>query len=562
MNVARFNFSHDTHEGHLRRITMVREVSEATGIPVAILLDTKGPEIRTGINQSGEKIDLRVGQRVVVTTREVECTSGVISITYKQLPAEVSRGKHIFLADGLINLEVESVDRTDIHCVVRSGGQIGSRKNVNVRGVRTSLPAVTEKDVADIEFAVEHGLDFIAASFIRKPDDVTTILDILDKHRSPIQVIAKIEDREGLDNIDEIIRVSDGIMVARGDLGVQLPTEEIPLAQKRIIEKCNKRNKPVITATQMLDSMINNPFPTRAELTDVANAIFDGTDAVMLSGETASGKYPVATIETMHRIALSVETSDEYSKAMERDLDFLESNSDIGHAMAKAAFLVAHDIDAQAIVTPTLRGNTPRILSQFRPRQPIIAVTTSDVAHRQLLLHWGIFPVVTELVDDSESMVQNALLVAQKLGFVHRFDKVVTAAGVPVNSPIMMNTIKVHFLGNILARGHRGFGGSCTGKLVRASDINDARRRLDLDGSEILLTHMLTEAPQEIVSRIRGIVLEEQSQIPWETLQEHNPDLVFLSEVSDAMSRLENNLLVSLDGGELIVYEGMLDGTV
>ncbi len=559
MNVARFNFSHGTHEEHRRRIARLREASHKAGIPVALMIDTKGPEIRTGRLKDDARVTLNRDDTITITTEEIEGNGKRVSISYKQLPEEVGPGKHIFVADGLIDLEVTEVSGTDVHCVVRSGGVLGSRKNVNIPGVRVSLPSMTAKDAADITFAIENGMDYIAASFIRSAGNVTEIQDLIARHESSIRVIAKIEDQEGIDNIDEIIRVSGGIMVARGDLGVQLSTEDIPLAQKRIIEKCNVQNKPVITATQMLDSMINNPKPTRAELTDVANAIFDGTDAVMLSGETATGKYPIRTVEIMHKIAMAVETSDEYRRRCEKYFDLFGESEDIGHAVAKAAYLVARETRATAIVAPTLRGNTPRHISKFRPPQNIIAVTTSEQAHRQLLLNWGIFPLLSEHVHDSDLMIQKALRKALHSGYAKRLDKVVTAAGMPLNSPIPMNTIKVHFMGSILNRGHKGFGKICSGRIVHAEGLEEAAVRLKDDGNEILLTRSLDSRYVPIIRRIRGVILEETSALSPEEIREINPDIVYIAEVPNALGTFESNQIVSLDGEEKIIYEGMLD---
>ena len=507
MNVARFNFSHGTHEEQKGRIEMLRQASEDTGIPVALLLDTKGPEIRTGLVKDGGTITLNRDDTITLTTEQVDGTTQRLSVSYENLPAEVHTGGHIFIADGLVDLEVTALEGTEIHCVVRNGGILGSRKNVNVPGVKTQLPAVTEKDIADIEFGVAMKIDFIAASFIRKPKDVQTIQQLVDRAKAPIRIISKIEDEEGLENIHEIARLSSGVMVARGDLGVQLETEQIPLAQKRIISVCNLQNKPVITATQMLDSMINNPKPTRAELTDVANAIFDGTDAVMLSGETAGGKYPVESIKTLHRIAMEVERSEEYIQRSSQYFFFHKSSNDIADAITKAAYVVATDVEAAAIVAPSLRGNSPRLLSKYRPTQPVIAVTTSEVVYRQLLLHWGIYPLLTEHVNDSDLMIQNALRLALKRGYVHRNEKVVTAAGIPLNSPIMMNTIKVHFMGNILNRGQRGFGEICSGNIVKARNYEQAKQRLRLNGQEILLIPSLTEEYEPLLRHIRGLIV-------------------------------------------------------
>ncbi len=561
INVARFNFSHGDHEEQAGRMKRIRQASAETGIPIALMLDTKGPEIRTGKVKGGGEITLHCGDEIVLTTEEVEGNKHRLFINYAQLPGDVSPGTHVFIADGLIDLEVKKVEGTEVHCVVRNGGNFGDKKNVNIPGVKVSLPAITEKDRQDILFAIRHEMDFIAASFIRTPQEVEEIRELLKEHNSQIHIVAKIENQQGIDNIDDIIRVSNGIMIARGDLGVQLSTEQIPLAQKRIIEKCIQQNKPVITATQMLDSMIYNPNPTRAELTDVANAIFDGADAVMLSGETANGRYPLRAVETMNRIALAVEQSPEYRQRNRRFFDPNKTSSDIGHAIAKAAYIVAQEIDASAIVTPTLRGNSPRTLSNYRPVQNIIAVTTSQTAYRQLMLNWGIFPICTEQVHESEMMLQNALRLAMQHGFIKKPDRVVTAAGIPLNSPIPMNTIKVHFLGSILNRGHRGFGHLCSGTVVKAGTFEQARSRLKLDGSEILLTRYLSKEFTELLKHLKGVILEEDSAISPEEIYEINPGIVFIADVPEALSQFEDYQLVTLDGTEKIIYEGFLDST-
>src|SRR6056297_3008095 len=513
INVARFNFSHGDHEEQAGRIKRIRQASAETGIPVALMLDTKGPEIRTGKVKGDEEIDLHTGDEIVLTTEQIEGDRHRLSISYAELPHDVTRGNHIFIADGVIDLEVIKVEGTEVYCRVQNGGLFGSRKNVNIPGVKVSLPAITEKDRQDILFAIRYEMDFIAASFIRTPQEVEEIREIIKEHNSPIHIISKIENQQGLDNIDDIIRVSNGIMIARGDLGVQLSVEQIPLAQKRIIEKCILQNKPVITATQMLDSMIHNPNPTRAELTDVANAIFDPN----------------------------------------------KTSSDIGHAIAKAAYIVAQEIEASAIVTPTLRGNSPRILSNYRPEQNIIAVTTSQVAYRQMMLNWGIFPICTEMVQESEMMLQNALRLAMQHGFIKKPERVVTAAGIPLNSPIPMNTIKVHFLGSILNRGHRGFGGVCSGTVVKAGTFAQAKSRLKRDGTEILLTRFLSRNFLELLPEVQGIITEEDSAIPPDEIFAANPNLVFIADIPEALAQFEDHQLVTLDGGEKIIYEGFLD---
>ncbi len=558
MNVARMNFSHGTHDEHRDRIERVRRISAEIEVPVALLLDTKGPEIRTGLLEDNATFELTAGDEITITTDEVAGTPERIGISYKQLPDEVLPGNHIYVADGLIDLEVKTVEGCEVSCVIRSGGTLGSRKNVNIPGVRVQLPAITDKDKADILFAVQEGMDFIAASFIRTPRNVEEIRQILRENVSPIRIIAKIEDQEGLDNIDEIIRVSDGVMVARGDLGVQLAVEAIPLAQKRIISKANAGNKAVITATQMLDSMIKNPRPTRAELTDVANAIFDGTDAVMLSGETASGAYPIKACETLHKIALSVEQSDEYNLRSKEFFDYYDPDPDIGQAIAKATFFVASDVDAAAIIAPTLRGNSPRMLSKYRPIQNIIAVTTTAQVQRQLLLHWGIVPLISDEVSDSEAMVQNAIRHALDRGLIAQSDRVVITSGLPLHSAIPMNTIKVHILGNVLCRGQLGFGPKRTGRIVRVKNAGDARRRLQLDSTEILLTQVLGEEFEDITAHIAGVIAEEASQISHERIRELNPGIAYISRVPDALDAIENGITVTLDGDQKIVYEGTI----
>lgn len=559
MNIARFNFSHGDHAYHKEMVDIVKKASKETSIPVALLLDTKGPEIRTGQVKDGKNITLIKGNKITLTTDDVECTNEIISISYKKLPEEIKPGNHVFIADGLVDLIVEKTEGNKIFCLIQNGAEIGSKKNVNVTGVKTSLPAITEKDVADIVFGIENGFDFIAASFIRKAEDVREIQDLLDHYNSKINIISKIEDEEGVENIDDIIRVSSaGIMVARGDLGVQLKTEEIPLVQKRIISKCNNENKPVITATQMLDSMINNPKPTRAESTDVANAIFDGTDAIMLSGETANGKYPILAVQTMHNIALAVESSLEYREKCKSYYKFGNSHN-MSETMSKAAFAIAEEISASAIITPTTHGTTPKLISKYRPVQKIIAVTTSEEIQKKLLLFWGIYPILTELVSDSDIMINNALKSAIDNNLVQNFDKVVIVAGVPISSPIMLNMIKVHQICNILSKGSRGFGGITSGKIVKCQDISEAVLNIKGDKSEILLTKYIDTNFLPLMKGLAGIILEEFSSVHWDEIKKENPDLVYVSGVKNALKYLENGLIVSLNGEEKLVYEGVVE---
>ena len=568
MNMARFNFSHGDHAYHGEGIRLVREAASLEGVPVALILDTKGPEIRTGQVKDGGTITLQNGQSIEVIAEvdaktcygdeAIYATPERLTVSYAGLAQDVKSGARILIADGLFSLEVDHVEGPSIHCTVTNGGILGSRKNVNVIGVRTRLPALSEQDKADIKFGVEQGMDFIAASFIRKASDVTTIHKYLASLGSDIPVIAKIEDEEGLENIEEIIRVSAGIMVARGDLGVQIPTERVPLEQKRIIRLCNQAGKPVITATQMLESMIKNPRPTRAEAGDVANAILDGTDCVMLSGETANGQFPEAAVSVMDQIARTVEASDEYKQSLEERRNTIEAREDIADAIADASAQIADRIGAVALVVPTLRGNTAKLISRHRPRRRIIAATPSEIVQRRLLLHWGVVPIKVEQESDSESMIQKAISAAIKEGFAKKADKVVVVAGIPLNSPLMTNSIRVHVIGNILGRGLNGFGGRCTGRIVKARTLEDAALALRKNGGEILLTHTLDESFIPILRVVDGVILEGVSEMPWEMVKTINPSIVYVSQVPQALDRFEEHITVTLDGNEKLIYEGAL----
>lgn len=568
MNMARFNFSHGDHEYHGEGIRLVREAARLEGVPIALILDTKGPEIRTGQIKDGGTITLYNGQTIEVLSEAdakllygddgVYTTAERLTVSYAGLAQDIKTGARILIADGLFSLEVTIVEGKRIFCTVINGGVLGSRKNVNVIGVRTRLPALSDQDKADIKFGFEQGMDFIAASFVRKAADVTVIQKYLASLGSDMPVIAKIEDEEGLENIEDIIRVSAGIMVARGDLGVQIPAERVPLEQKRIIRLCNQAGKPVITATQMLESMIKNPRPTRAEAGDVANAILDGTDCVMLSGETANGQFPEAAVSVMDQIARTVEASDEYKRILDERRNFLASSEDIADAIADAAAQTADRIGAVALVVPTLRGNTARLISRHRPRRKIVAATPSETVQRRLLLHWGVVPIKVEQELDSESMIQQAIGAAIREGFAKKADKVVVVAGIPLNSPLMTNSIRVHAIGNILGRGLSGFGGRCTGRIVKAKTLEDAALALRKMGGEILVTHTLDESFIPILRVVDGVILEGVSEMPWELVRTINPSIVYVSQVPQALITFEEHSTVTLDGAEKLIYEGAL----
>ena len=445
MNVARLNFSHGDFDEHGNRIKNIRQACEEMNKTVAILLDTKGPEIRTG-KLAVEPIDLVQDEYVTLTTEEILGDKDRISVTYNELPQDVEVGSTILIDDGLIGLTVVDVQGTEIKCKIVNGGTIKSRKGVNVPGVKISLPGITEKDANDIIFGIEQGVDFIAASFVRKASDVMEIRNLLDKHNAKhIQIISKIENQEGVDNLDEILEASDGLMVARGDLGVEIPAEEVPLVQKRMIEKCNTVGKPVITATQMLDSMQRNPRPTRAEASDVANAIFDGTDAIMLSGETAAGKYPVESVLTMSRIAEKAESALEYREILIKQS--LKQQMTVTDAISQAVANTALDLNAKAIISSTQTGYTARMVSKYRPKAPIIAATPSEQVMRGLSLTWGVVPVKVEQASSTDEMFDVAVCGGVNTGIVSEGDLVVITAGVPTSCAGSTNLVKVSQIG-------------------------------------------------------------------------------------------------------------------
>ncbi|MBP2002536.1 pyruvate kinase [Paenibacillus shirakamiensis] len=446
MNVARLNFSHGDFEEHGNRIKNIRQASEELGKSVAILLDTKGPEIRTG-KLKVEPIELEQDDFVTLTTEEILGDKDRISITYQDLPSDVEPGSTILIDDGLIGLTVIEVQGTEIKCRIVNGGTIKSKKGVNVPGVNISLPGITEKDANDIIFGIEQGVDFIAASFVRKASDVLEIRELLEKHNATyIQIISKIENQQGVDNLDAILEVSDGLMVARGDLGVEIPAEDVPLVQKIMIEKGNRVGKPVITATQMLDSMQRNPRPTRAEASDVANAIFDGTDAIMLSGETAAGKYPVESVLTMSRIAEKAESALKYREIFEKQSHAQQTT--VTEAISQAVANSALDLNAKAIITSTETGYTARMVSKYRPKSPIIAVTTVDQTMRRLALAWGVTPVKGNQASTTDELFDHAMSGGIQSGLVKEGDLVVITAGVPLGRSGSTNLIKISQVGH------------------------------------------------------------------------------------------------------------------
>lgn len=440
MDIARLNFSHGDHAEHLSRIENIRSVREEIGLPIAILLDTQGPEIRTGMLKDG-KVSLEDGQKFTLTTRQVEGDTSIVSVTYENLPKDLTVGDKVLIDDGLIGLRVDELTDTDIHCTVLNGGLLGTKKGVNVPNVSIKLPPITEKDKEDIIFGVKNGVDFIAASFVRNADAIKEIRAILKEHGGEhVSIIAKIENAEGIENFDEILEVTDGVMVARGDLGVEVETCMIPHIQKDLIHRCNAMYKPVITATQMLDSMIRNPRPTRAEATDVANAIYDGTDAIMLSGETAMGKYPIDAVRTMREIAEETEKHLTKNEPVEYRKRYVNRN--VSSAVAYAAVTTATNLEAKAIVAPTMSGFSARIVSKYRPEARVIGLTPFDQTLRKMQLYWGVTPMKTKETDTFGEMVDLSIEAAKQTGFVTVGDAVVVTAGVPIGQSGVTNVMK------------------------------------------------------------------------------------------------------------------------
>ena len=450
MNVARFNFSHGSHEEHLGRLEKLKALREELGKPVAALLDTKGPEIRLKDFKNGVE-NLVAGQTFTLTTRDVEGTNEICSITYKDLPMDVEPNGTIMLDDGLIKLQIQTVNDTDIVCTVLNSGKIKNKKGVNVPGVHLSMPYMSQRDRDDIIFGAQQGFDFIAASFVRTAQDVYDIRNLLNQYDSNIRIIAKIENREGVNNIDSILAAADAVMVARGDLGVEIDFTELPGIQKTIIDRSFSFGKPIVTATQMLDSMMVNPRPTRAEISDVANAIYDGTSAIMLSGETAAGAYPVEALKTMSAIAERTEQEGFHLRG--RTMDFNPGKISVSDATAHAACLTARDVNAAAIVTVSESGTTARLLSKYRPQQPIIACVMREQVQRQLSLSWGITPLMMSLAHSTDELIEMSTALAKENGYLHNGELAVVTAGVPVGVSGTTNMIKIHMVGNCLATG-------------------------------------------------------------------------------------------------------------
>ena len=548
LNVARLNFSHGSHEEHAGRIQRIKEVRKELNIPVALMLDTKGPEIRTGDLKEG-KVTLETGKKIVLTSEQIEGDADRVSVSYEGLPDDLSVGNKILIDDGLIELNVDRIDGTEIYCSIDNGGVLGSKKSVNIPNVEINLPGLTPKDESDLIFGIKQKVDFVAASFVRKPQDVIAIRKVLENNGGGnIQIISKIENREGVEKIDRILAVSDGIMVARGDLGVEIPAEEVPLVQKSIIKKCNLLGKPVITATQMLDSMIRNPRPTRAEVGDVANAVFDGTDAVMLSGETAAGAYPVQAVETMANIVEKTERSEEYINRQKPEHGELT----ITNAVSEAAVQIAANLDATAIIAATSSGHTPRMLSKYRPECTILAVSDKVSTVRRLTLSWGVYCMYMTELRDTDSMVHDSVQAAVELGVVKIGDLAVVAAGVPLGVQGNTNMIKVHTVGNAIMSG-TGIGDKpVTGyaKLINEDNASEFKE------GDILVVKSLSPDISWILDKAAAIITEEGGLSSEGAIAGLHYNIPVIVGVEKALEIIGHGKLISVDPKRGMVYQG------
>ncbi len=544
MNCARFNFSHCTHEDAAQKLEAVVRIRNELGLPVAALLDTKGPEIRVKTFANGP-VELHAGDTFTLTTRDIPGSEQAVSITYADLPKDLIPGARVLIDDGLVAMRARTVTDTDIVCDVLNGGTVSNNKGVNVPDTRLSMPYISERDRSDIIFGIENDFDFIAASFVRSADDVLDIRKILEDHDChSIKIIAKIENREGVENIDEILRVADGIMVARGDMGVEIPFEELPEIQKQLIQKCYGSGKIVVTATQMLESMVKNPRPTRAEATDVANAIYDGTSCIMLSGETAAGKYPVEAVETMVRIAEKAEESIDY-KWRFNSRDNSDIAFDVTNAISHATVATSHDLGARAIITVTKSGGTARQLSKFRPHYPVVGCTPDEKVCRQLNLSWGVYPLVIGEEKDTDELFESAVNASEKAGIVESGDLVVITAGVPLGVSGTTNMMKVHVVGHVLLTGQGVTEKSVSARLCVCRNPEDIPAFFH--EGDILVVPETNNSMVEYLRRASGIITEKAGMASHAAVVGLAMDKPVITGAENATSILKGGAVVTLD---------------
>ena len=549
MNVARLNFSHGTHETHLQNINRIKKMRGELKLPIAIMLDTKGPEIRLETFENG-KVELKKGQTFTLMTQSVVGNAERASITYPELPRDIHEGTTILIDDGLVGMTVRGLTDTEITCEVNNDGTVSDRKSVNVPDADLSMPYISPKDRDDIVFGIHHGVDFVAASFTRSADDILEVRKIFSQEgRSNISIIAKIENMQGVQNIDEILRVSDGIMVARGDLGVEIPLEQVPVIQKMLIHKAYSSGKQVITATQMLDSMMKTPRPTRAEATDVANAIYDGTSAIMLSGETAAGLYPVEAVKTMARIAMCAERDINYQKRFKERA--AELTPDVTNAISHATCTSAQDLGAAAILTVTKGGRTARMISKYRPSCPIICCTTDETVCRQLNLSWGVIPLVIEEATNTDDLFERAVQAGEEAGLLHDGELVVMTAGVPLGISGTTNLMKVHVVGHILVTGRGVTQQSCCGSLCVCRNGEEAIRNFK-DG-DILVISQTTNTLLAQIRKASGLILEDSNPNGHGAIAGMSLNLPVIIGAENATKILKSGAVVMLDAERGVV---------
>jgi len=556
MNVARLNFSHGSHESHAETVGRVKQAREELGAPVALMLDTKGPEIRIKTFAEGEVV-LEKSQKFVLTPKDVVGTAEIVSVTYPDLYNDINIGAKILIDDGLIELRcVNITDEGNVECRIVNGGVLGSNKGINLPEAHVSLPSLTEQDIADIKFGIEHDFDFVAASFVRTAKDVLEIRQVLeDNGGSRMLIIAKIENREGVDNLNSILEVCDGIMVARGDMGVEIPPEEVPLVQKYMIAQANQVGKPVITATQMLESMVSSPRPTRAEANDVANAIFDGTDALMLSGETAKGAYPVESVKMMDRIARQMESSLDYNSELRKRGGHVVN---ITNAITFAACNIAADLDATCIATVTNSGFTARMVSKFRPACPALAVATKERTWRQMSLLWGIVPAIASMVHRDDELFELAAQTALDQGLAKNGDAVVIVAGVPVGVSGSTNLVKVHVLGNVLSQGKGNKNGSIAGKTVVMRPSEPTSKTFK--EGDVLIAATTDDSMMDYIRKAGAVVVgtdqnidQSHAKIACKALRK--PLIICNEKVIDL---IHDDTTVTIDSNAGFVYNGLI----
>lgn len=554
MNVARLNFSHGTHPEHKKRIDTIKKLRDDLDEPIGIMLDTKGPEIRIKTFKDG-MIRIEQGQDFTLTSEDVEGDETRVSVTYKDIAKDLKADDRVLIDDGLVEFTVISVDDKNVYMKAVNSGELSDRKGVNLPSVKVNLPTLTEKDIEDLIFGIENDVDFIAASFIRSAKDVLEIRKILESNGGEdIKIISKIENLEGVQNIDEIIEVSDGIMVARGDMGVELDEEDIPLVQKDIIRKCNLKGKFVITATQMLDSMIRNPRPTRAEVTDVANAILDGSSAIMLSGETAAGNYPVKSCEMMRKIAVKIEDSLDYKIALDSTNDEHEIN--ITNSIAKATREAALDLDAKVIIAATTSGLTARNISKFKPKSPIIAATTNEKVRRQLAIEWGVYPIRATLASSIDDLFYESINILKNIKFVKEGELVILTAGMPLGKAGSTNIMMVKTVGKLLCKGmgigkHKISARACVAK--NAKELEET-----FSDGDIIVTIGVYKDMLPYIQKSSGIVTVEGGLTSQGAIVGINYHLATVVGVGEAMNSIKTGDIISIDATTGEIYEGKI----